>query len=104
MMTFNKQPSEVIDIDVDMTDWFAEIPGDDIESVELTVTGTGVAPDLVLGPGARPDYMLIDTPAYKFKVWLGSGVSGVTYKLTAKVTTEGTRLKEIDFKVKVREQ
>lgn len=104
MKTFTKQPSEVLDYDIDMSDWFEDISGDDIQSVTVTVTGSGVAPDLVLGPDALPDHQLVGSPSTRFKVWAGDGVDGSTYKVTSRVLTSAGREKEVDFKIKVKEQ
>lgn len=103
MKTFTKQPSEVLDYDVDLEEWFVDIPGDDIETVTVSVTGTNLAPDLVLGPDGQPEVQLIGDEPVRFKVWAGGGVNGVTYQITAKILTEGGREKEVDFKIKVKE-
>lgn len=103
MKTFDKQPSDVLDYDVDLSEWFEDIPGDDIQSVTVVTTGTGIAPELVLGPDALPEFQLIDSPSVRFKVWIGSGVTGQSYKVTAKVVTGAGREKEIDFKIKVKD-
>lgn len=103
MKTFEKQPSDVLDYDIDMSEWFEDMVGDDIQSVTVTVTGTGVAPDLILGPDSHPQYQLIDSPSVSFKVWLGEGVNGKTYKVTSRVITGAGREKEVDFKIKVKD-
>lgn len=103
MYTFQKQPNEVLDYDVDMTPWFAGIPGDDIQSVTITVTAIGEdAPTLVLGPGIHPEYLLMGAEPVRFKVWLGGGTEFVDYVVTCVVITEQDRQKEVEFKVKVR--
>lgn len=103
MDIFTKQPSEVLDYDVDLEEWFQDIPGDDIESVALTTTGTGINPDLILGPNGKPAYQLLGSPSVRFKVWIGGGVDGQTYQVTCQITTEGGREKEVDFKIKVKD-
>ena len=102
--TFEKQPAEIRDYDVDMAGYFAVIPGDDIQSVDLSVTGSGASPELVLGPDALPAYQLVGDPPTRFKIWIGGGVSGSSYQVTARVTTEGGRVEEIDMKFKVKER
>lgn len=103
MYTFQKQPNEVLDYDVDMSAWFAAIPGDDIQSVTLTVTSVSEeVPLLVLGPGGHPEYQLLQAEPVSFKVWIGGGTEFVDYVITCVVTTEQDRQKEVEFKVKVR--
>ena len=103
MYQFQKQPNEVLDYDVDMSAWFEAIPGDDIQSVAITVTGIGEdVSALVLGPGIHPDYLLMGAEPVRFKVWLGGGTEFVDYVVTCVVTTEQDRQKEVEFKVKVR--
>jgi len=103
MQTFEKQPSEVLDYDIDMSEWFEDIGSDDIESVTVTVDGTGIAPSLVLGPDAFPIFDILGSSSTSFKVWVGGGVDGQSYKITAKVVTAAGREKETDFKIKVKE-
>lgn len=103
MYTFQKQPNEVLDYDIDMSAWFLDIPGDDIQSVSITVTAAGEeVPALVLGPGAHPDHLLMGAEPVVFKIWLGGGTEFVDYVVTCVVTTEQDRQKEVEFKVKVR--
>jgi hypothetical protein len=109
MWIFEKQPSEVVDYAIKMTDWFA--PLDDADYITgIVVTcdpafGVG-AGDLQLGPGALPETSLVmdktglDRIA---KVWIGAGTDGVTYHVTAVITTFLLRVEEVDFKVKVKE-
>jgi len=104
MYSFQKQPNEVLDYDVDMSAWFSTIPGDDIQSVNITVTGIGEeTPTLQLGPGVHPECLLMGAEPVRFKVWIGGGTNFVDYVITCLVTTEQDRQKEIEFKVKVRD-
>ena len=103
MYTFPKQPREVLDYDVDLSQWFLESPGDDIQSVSLTVTAIGEeVPTLVLGPLPHPAYVLMGATPVRFKVWLGGGTEFVDYIVTCLVITEQDRQTETEFKVKVR--
>ena len=106
MYTFQKQPNEVLDYDVDMTPWFADIAGDDIQSVAITVKAVDEigepVPALILGPGVHPEYVLIGAIPTRFKIWLGGGTEFMDYVITCVVSTEQDRQKEIEFKVKVR--
>ena len=103
MYTFQKQPNEVLDYDVNMSAWFSGIPGDDIQSVAITVTSVAEeTPTLVLGPGVHPEYLLMGAEPVSFKIWIGGGTEFVDYVVTCVVTTEQDRQKEVEFKVKVR--
>jgi len=108
MRTFPKQPSERIDIDIDMQDWFDERDdSDQIASMVITsVPAFGSAPALELGPGALPDtQLLIGKGGLNRigKIWLGAGTDKVDYIVTAKITTDLGRLDETEFKIAVKE-
>ncbi len=100
MQTFTKQPGERLAYDIDLTEWFAELEGDDIEAASATVTSasTGVVSDLTIDPPYR-----IGTPCYRVKIWTEGGLNGATYQVRCTLDTEGGRRKEVDFKVKVKE-
>lgn len=103
METFRKQPSDVLDYDVDMAEWFSTIPGDDIQSVDITVTSVmEEVPALVIGPVPHPAYVRMGAEPVRFKIWLGGGTDFVDYVVTCVVTTEQDRRKEVEFKVRVR--
>lgn len=103
MSVFNKQPGDVLDYDVDMSGWFADIPGDDIQSVDITITSrTEPVPALVVGPAPHPDVVLVGEQPTRFKVWLGGGTDFTDYKVTCLVRTEQDRAKEVEFQIKVR--
>lgn len=105
MTTFTKQPRDVLDYDVDMSEWFASIPGDDIEHVEVLVTSASEQVSaLVVGPAPHPDVVLIGANPVRFKLWLGGGTEYMDYTVTCIVTTEQDRQKEVEFKVKVRDK
>lgn len=104
MYTFQKQPSEVLDYDVDMSRWFELNPGDDIQSVIVFVEAIGEdVSTLVLGPDGHPETVLMGAVPVRFKVWIGGGTDFVDYVITCRVFTEQDRQKEIEFKVKVRD-
>lgn len=106
MTVFTKQPGDVFDYDVDMTEWFADIPGDDIQGVTVTVTSASeVLPTLESGPAPHPAFVLLGGPTpVRFKVWLGGGTAYTDYKITCLVITEQDRRKEVDFTIKVRDK
>lgn len=103
MDVFIKQPNDVLDYDVDMASWFAGSPGDDIQSVVITVVGVSESvPTLVLGPSLHPEHVLIGAQPVRFKLWLGGGTDYEDYIVTCVVSTEQDRKKEVEFKIKVR--
>ena len=89
MKQFDKQPSEVLDYDIDATEWLTQ--GDNVIGAAITIDITG----LVLDSSTINDD--------RIKIWLSAGVDGITYKVTTKITTEDGRVKEVDFNVRVRD-
>ena len=105
MTTFTKQPRDVLDYDVDMSDWFSELPEDDIQSVEVHVSSLAeLEPTLVVGPPPHLPLVVIGVRPVRFKLWLGGGTNYVDYVVTCVVITQQDRQKEIEFKVKVRDK
>ncbi len=99
--TFEKQPSERLDYDVDFERFFDESDLDEVATVvSCTVSGTGSAPDLSVDGSPIP----LGDPTRRVKVWLEDGVSGTTYKVTLIVLTDNGRKVETDFLVKVKER
>jgi len=90
MNLFQKQPADQLDYDLDFTDW---IPTDD------TITGASAVSSV-------PDQLsvvsvLISGPVVK--VWVAGGVDGANYKVTATITTTRGRVKQLEFKIRVKE-
>lgn len=105
MSVFTKQPGDVLDYDVDMTDWFAELVDDDIQSVDVVVTSfTEAVPTLVVGPVPHAPVVLIGEQPVRFKVWLGGGADYTDYRVNCLVKTEQDRTKEVEFTIKVRDK
>jgi|SRR5690606_28690108 len=103
MKTFTKQPRDVLDFDVDMSNWFAGLD-DDIQSVTVTVrSDMEDPPTLDAGPLPHPAVILLGDPPTRFKVWLGGGTDRTDYIVSCLVATEADRQKEIEFKVRVRD-
>jgi hypothetical protein len=102
MFTAKKQPTEILDFDVDLEQWFENAPGDEIESVSTAVALlSGVE-----GGGTTLSVSatnLVGDPALAAKIWLTGGVTGCAYKVTATLETEGGRRKQVEFKVNVKE-
>jgi hypothetical protein len=100
MDTFTKQPGEKLAYDIDFVEWFAELPSDDIESATAVITSatSGAVTDLTI---EQP--LLIGQPSQRVKIWVEDGIDGATYQITLTVNTEGGRRKEVDFRVRVKE-
>lgn len=104
MDVFLKQPGDVLDYDVDMTEWFTGL-SDDIQRVEVSIrSAMEEVPALIAGPVPHPAVQLIGNEPVRFKIWLGGGTHLVTYIVTCKVFTEQDRQKEVEFKIKVKDQ
>jgi hypothetical protein len=86
--TFIKQPSDTMDYDIDYTDWLTT--GDNVSSVVIT-KDTGIT----------VDSSFINDP--RVKIWLSGGTAGTTYKVTCTMTSADGRIRQDEFKVKVRE-
>ena len=87
--TFTKQPIEVKDYDLDYSEWL--VAADTVEAAEVTVEPAGLTVGSVF------------TQDKKIKVWLSAGTNGTVYKLTVTMTTADGRVKQDEFKVKVKD-
>lgn len=92
MNLFQKQPGDQLDYDLDFSDW---LPDSDaitgvtaVSSVpdELEIVSASVAPD-----------------SRQVKIWVAGGLDSSTYKVTATVSTFEGRIKELEFKIRVKE-
>jgi hypothetical protein len=86
---FDKQPAEILDYDVDFTDWFANRT--DSPSSHTATADAGIT----IVSATRTGNVV--------KVILSGGVSGTTYKVTVRMTTTAALVKEADFAVKIKE-
>lgn len=86
---FTKQPVEVKDYDIDYSEWLTS--GDNVQSATVTVVPTGLTVDAVY----------INDP--RIKVWLSGGTDGTAYKLTVTMTSADGRIKQDEFKIKVKD-
>ena len=92
----SKQPNEVLDYDIDCSEWLA--PGDYLDILTpavVSVTPTGSVGNLTVSSSSMTTTVL--------KLWLTSGVAGTKYKVQARVSTTGGRVKEFEMYVKVKE-
>lgn len=88
--TYQKQPNDVLDYDIDFSRWIAD--SDLIISVVATAdVGITLLTTTIVNSGKS------------VKQWVSGGVSGVTYKIQIRATTSEGRVKEDEFKVKVKE-
>ena len=104
--SYIKQPAEVADYDIDFSEYFPS--GDAISATggspslpvgsTVFVTTTEEFPSLVVGAS-----YVIDS-GLTFKQWISGGTSGVTYKVTVRVTSTAGRVKEVEFKIKCKDQ
>jgi hypothetical protein len=89
--TFRKQPHEVLDYDFDYSEWLPE------EDTIILATATADA-------GITLGNTIIDPITKKVvKQWVSGGVDTETYKIEITATTAGGRVKEVEFKIRVRE-
>lgn len=86
---FSKQPSEILDYDVDYTDWFKG-------RTDTPASFTAAAdPGITLVSSTRTGNVV--------KVILSGGTTGTKYKITIRLTTAAGLVKEADFTVTVKE-
>lgn len=86
MKTFQKQPRDSLDYDIDFSDWLYE--GDRIQSVTVVDAPVGID---------------IDSTGYtdtSVKIWVSNGTSGESYKITLLVYTN-SRVKEVELMIVV---
>lgn len=83
MKTFQKQPRDHLDYDLDLSDWLDS--EDRIQAVDVTV----------------PEGIELTSTGYtenRVKLWISGGESGRSYKFSVLVTTN-SRQKEVDFMI-----
>jgi hypothetical protein len=88
--TFTKQPGERLDFDVDFSEW-------------LSTTDTITSVVSVCDTGLTAETPLKDVTNKIVKQWITGGTTGTTYKVQITATTTEGRIKEAEFKVKVKE-
>ena len=87
---YNKQPADVIDIDIACSDW---LPSTDSIASAVSTSVAGITRGL----------SEIDNVQKIVKQWISGGTTGNTYKVTVTITSTQGRVKEADFNVKVKE-
>ena len=90
MNLFQKQPADQLDYDLDFSDW---------------LTGTDVITGIT-AISSVPAELIVQSASVSgqtAKIWLTGGISGTTYKITATIATSEGRIKELEFKLRVRD-
>jgi hypothetical protein len=90
MESYTKQPTERLDYDIDFTAWLPN--GDAIIS-----TATSSAP-------AGLTIYVTDATTIIPKVWVAAGLDKKSYIVSVTVETNQGRTKEVNFKVKVKDE
>lgn len=99
--TFIKQPAEYLDYDIDFSEFLSS--GDTLQatgsppvpsplSVTVAPSGITIGPTFVINNGTG------------IKQWLSGGTNGVRYKVTLTATTNGGRIKQVEFVVRVKDE
>ena len=86
--TQTKKPVERLDYDLILTDWMAS--NDRIKSARIEIDKPGLS---------CPFHYIHDDIV---KVWIAHGVDGEIYRVSATVETEDGRVKQVEFKVRVK--
>lgn len=90
--TFEKQPADVLDYDIDYATWLPD--NDEIATAVATVTPAD---------GLEVDLTLIIQNNSRVKIWVSGGVTGTTYKVEITVTTDDGRVKQDEIRFRVKE-
>lgn len=90
MKIFQKQPADTLDYDIDFSSWLT-----DEDTIVAAAAVSSVPAELTI------DSVLSSSQAVK--VWVSGGLTGSTYKVTATSTSALGRVKEIDFKIRVKD-
>lgn len=87
--SFEKQPDDKLDYGIDLDDW---LPASD-KAISVSVnadSGITISSTNVLDR--------------KVKIWIEGGEDRNNYLVSAEITTNEGRIKEVDFKIKVRQR
>jgi hypothetical protein len=94
-----KQPVERVDYDIDYSEWLTT--NDNVKSVVVTVF-----PDesvIIPVPDNRLKVLTVIVIDPIVKLWIEGGRNGLTYKVTLTMTTADGRIKQDEFKLKVKD-
>lgn len=96
LATYEKQPSEVKDYDIDYTEWLTPAQ-DTIDDITAVVTSeTENSPTLLIDS--------IQNTLVVGKLWISGGTAGVKYKVTVQMLTTGGRLDESELIFNVKDR
>jgi hypothetical protein len=98
MDSFTKQPSEALDYDIDLTEWATT--GDTVTKTEVSVDSSVYAGSYA---STGIDISISNDTTFIPKLWVSNGVDGTVYLVSVQITTSEGRLKEVDFKMKIKE-
>lgn len=89
MNIFQKQPADQLDYDLDFSEW---LPDTDV------ITG-------VVATSSSPELTILAASVYgtTAKIFVAGGLDNATYKVTTTIATQEGRIKEHDFKIRVRD-
>ena len=90
MNLFQKQPIDQLDYDLDFSDWLT-----DTDEITGAVAVSSVPDELVV--------VSVSISGAFVKIWVRAGLNGQTYKISSRITTSEGRIKELEFKIRVRE-
>lgn len=90
--TRQKAPGDILDYDVNYSDWITD--SDTILTVVTSVEPAGAG-------GLMVDSVSVTSP--DVKVWLSGGVAGSTYEVKITAATAAGRVKEECFKIRVKD-
>ena len=88
--TFQKQPAELIDYDVDYSEWLTT--GDNVQSADVSASPSGLVIESTFINDLR------------IKIWISGGTDKVNYKITVTMTTAEGRIKQDEFKINVKDR
>ena len=92
--TFSKQPTDVLDYDVDYSEWLSASDELIAATVEIDQTA-GAAKTLVLNGQ--------EISSRGIKLWLSGGADGDRYVVTVTSTTKEGRVKQDEFTMNIKE-
>lgn len=92
METRVKQPRDTLDYDVNFSDW---LPDDDT---------IGNTPVVTIEPAGELMVDAVQVASPIVKVWLSGGLDKASYKITVTASTIGGRIKETEFRMRVKER
>lgn len=90
-----KQPIEVKDYPIDYTDW--------LDSGDVLVDATATVVCLTTPSNTSLTVTNITLSPTAVSVWLSGGTNGERYKVSVNATTQGGRLDQSEFLVKVKD-